>query len=174
MCRALFVSSVRWGRLFRTPHPMRGKTSAWQHLDIQVVSGGFPEQGHPHVLLWYYESQTSTLTPAIHCIAMDPNMALSGSSGWDLTIRARLVTHNRPLLSTVESPVPSLFIQLKPLHFSFSPICPPQTCTLWWLQLQAGHVACRPLDDLLHPHWKAGLWVAWQSTGLFLSSSFWI
>lgn len=65
---------------------------------------------------------------------------------------------------------------LRLLHFLFSPICPPQTCTLWRLPLQAGLEASEPQGDILQQMgiytWamslKAGLWVAQGSTGLCL------
>lgn len=78
-----------------------------------------------------------------HCIATDTDMALSGNSvaPWAGTLPwpqlAGLGTHNRLLVSSLESPVPFLFIRLKLLHFS-SPPMPPDTCTLWWFPLQAG------------------------------------
>lgn len=51
-------------------------------------------------------------------IAMDT--ALSGSLPWPLVVE--LATDNRLLLSTLESPAPSLFIMFKLFHISVSPI----------------------------------------------------
>lgn len=75
--------------------------------------------------------------------------APTGTSPWPPV--AGLTTHGRRLLSTLGSPIPSLFIMFKLLHVSFSPICLPHTHTLWWFLLQAGHVFGRPLGDILHP-----------------------
>lgn len=47
-------------------------------------------------------------------------MALSDSAGWGLTLMAGLATHNRLLLSALESQVPSFFKQLQLLNFSLS------------------------------------------------------
>lgn len=69
-------------------------------------------------------------------------MALIGSSSRDFTMApggVGLPTHKRIPLFTLESPVPFLFIMLKLLPFSFSSICRPQACTLWWLLLLVGH-----------------------------------
>jgi hypothetical protein len=86
-------------------------------------------------------------------------------------------------LSTFESPIPCLFIMTKLFHSSFSSICSPHTCTLWWLQLQAGHVAGGPLGDISHIHlrphhtaWCGGLlstpevrgWHAYPQVSVFL------
>lgn len=57
------------------------------------------------------------------CIATDPDIALSISSGCDLTMAPRFVTHISLLLSIPESAIPSLFMMLNLLCFSFSPIC---------------------------------------------------
>lgn len=54
-------------------------------------------------------------------------------------------THIRLFLSTLESPVASLFRLLKLFCFSFSPISPPHTCTSQWLLLWVGHMAGGPL-----------------------------
>lgn len=53
--------------------------------------------------------------------------------------------------SSFESPVPSLFLILKTLHFAFSPTCLPHTCMLWSLLLQTGHSIGRRLGDILSP-----------------------
>lgn len=63
-------------------------------------------------------------------------MALGGSSGWDFLMAAGVLAGC--FFSILESPVPSLFIMLKRLHFSLPPISPPHTHTLRWLPLQAG------------------------------------
>lgn len=77
-------------------------------------------------------------------------MALSGYSWWDLnTAQAMwLATHNSLLLYILSLHF-HLFILFKLLHFTFSPICPPHTRTLWWLLLQAGHMAGGSLGDIL-------------------------
>ena len=80
-------------------------------------------------------------TNPYHCIAKDQFTTLSGSSGWSLN---RLI-----ILSLLESPVPSLFTMLRPLHFPFSPIHPPHTYILRWLLLQVGHTAGGILGDIL-------------------------
>lgn len=51
-------------------------------------------------------------------------MAVSGSSGWDLTIAqvAGLANENKQFLSTLKSLVPSSFIMLLLIQFSFSPL----------------------------------------------------
>ena len=59
-----------------------------------------------------------------------------------------MATHNWLLLSTLKSPVSSLFMMLNVLFLPFSLIWPPHTHTLWWLLLQAGHMASGPLGDI--------------------------
>jgi hypothetical protein len=54
---------------------------------------------------------------------MNPDMAPSSSQVWALVVV--LAIYNRLLLSTLESPIPSLFIMLKMLSTSFSNICLP-------------------------------------------------
>jgi hypothetical protein len=97
-------------------------------------------------------------------------MALIGSSGWNFTMApgdVGLTTYKRIILFTLESSVPSLFIMLTLLHFSFSSTCH----TLWWLLLQVGYVASDPLGDILQQAsvydlpvpcagGRAGMWVA--------------
>lgn len=61
---------------------------------------------------------------------------------------AGLDIHNRLLLSSSSCLVPCLFMMLKLLHISFSPICLPHSHTLWWLLLQAGHEAGIPLGNI--------------------------
>lgn len=58
------------------------------------------------------------------CIAMHSDVALRGSLGWasPWPQMAGLVIHSRLSLSTPESPVPTLSILLKLLHFFLSPI----------------------------------------------------
>ena len=74
------------------------------------------------------------------CIAMNPDIALSGRSGGDFTIA--------PGGGTGTSSVLSLFMTLKLLHFSFCLIS-PHTHTLWWLLQQADIMAGGRLGDII-------------------------
>lgn len=102
--------------------------------------------GHPHrpLLLCTHGLR--------HCLQRQPSMGPFH----------RLDTHNRRLLSTLESPVPSFFRMLKLPTFFFSPSCPSYICTLWWLWLKADHIAGGPLGSILHPHcmmwWQVGVY----------------
>ena len=62
----------RWGQL----------SCSAQTLDIHVVPGGCPNQGSPYVS----SSNTRHGHDTCRLIAKDPEMSLSGSSGWDLTM----------------------------------------------------------------------------------------
>lgn len=55
-----------------------------------------------------------------------PRHGLCSSKVWDFTMasRARLATHNRVFLSTLTSPVPSLFLMLKLIWLFLCPIYP--------------------------------------------------
>lgn len=90
------------------------------------------------------------LTPAVAVIELD--MALTDSPSWDSAQPQvlGLATHSRLPLSTLSLSSISLRT-LKVLHLSLLSIRSPQTCTLWWLLLQAGHMAGRPLGDIPHP-----------------------
>lgn len=70
------------------------------------------------LVIWTMDIDTNPC----HCIAMDSAMASAaaqaGTSPWPQEVG--LITHNRLLLSTLESPVPSLLTVLKLLCFSFS------------------------------------------------------
>ena len=94
-------------------------------------------------------------------------MALSGSLGWKFTMapggRAGHSQEATPLL--LKFPVPSLFITLKLLHFSFFPVCLCHSLTLWWLPLQAGHEAGRPLSNNLSLCYEV-----WQQAGVYSPS----
>lgn len=87
---------------------------------------------------------------------------LSDSLGWALTMAlgAGLATHNRLLLSTLESPAPSIFLKFKLLHSSLS---------------FNHHIftyfdgSCYRLAMAIELE-GAGLWVAWWSAGLLSSS----
>ena len=81
---------------------------------------------------------------------MDPDMVLSGSSGWDLTLAPgdRLATHNRLPLSAVEPPVPSLFIMLKLIHFFLSYL----TLHIVAAPAAGWPCSCWPLGTILHSH----------------------
>jgi hypothetical protein len=68
-------------------------------------------------------------------MATDPDLFLRGSTDWDFTMTSGQATHSRLLLSNLVCPVPSLFVILKLLHFSFSLVC------------LVGHMAGGPLGD---------------------------
>ena len=92
---------------------------------------------------------------------------------------AGMATHNWLLLSTLKSPVSSLFMMLNVLFLPFSLIWPPHTHTLWWLAgpwvtfpfMLLGVVASGCLQPAWASCWRAGLRVACRSAGLCLSSS---
>lgn len=88
---------------------------------------------------------------------MDPDMVLSGSSGWDLTLAPgdRLATHNRLLFSTLELPVLPLFIMLKLLHFLSLP-------SYGSLLVQGRHTASEPLGNILCP-----CCMSWKQVGVY-------
>lgn len=69
-----------------------------------------------------------------------------GTSPWSQVVG--LVTHNRPLLFTLNTLVLCLHKVLELLHFSFSPTYPIHIYTLWWVPLQATHAAGRPVNDI--------------------------
>jgi hypothetical protein len=78
---------------------------------------------------------------------MDLDMALSGSLAWNLTTApvVWLATYNRLLLSTLKSPVWSLFIMLKLFLFSFF-----SHLSIIYLHIVVAPAAGRhPLGDLL-------------------------
>lgn len=83
-------------------------------------------------------------------LAMDPHMALSCSSGWDLTMAsggwAAHLQQASPLHLWVSSSIFLHNAQAAPLLFL------SHTCTLCWLLFEAGHTAGRPLGDILRPH----------------------
>ena len=89
-------------------HPASDWASSEQPLDIYKVPG-------TSVRTSVIVRATDINTDPRSCIATDPDMALSGDMDWDFTMATdgRHATHNRPLLSFLESPVPSLFITLK-------------------------------------------------------------
>ena len=92
--------------------------------------------------------------------ATDSDMALSSSSGWDLTMSpGGRAGNSQQAIPFHPGGSSSIFIILKLLH-SFSPIRPPQTYTLWWLLVQAGLMAGRHLNGIFCPFcvacWQAG------------------
>lgn len=76
-------------------------------------------------------------------------MTLSINLGWDFTIApSGEAGHSQqaiPLHPPVSSSIPLHNDQAVPLLFL---ICPQHTCTLWWLLLQAGHMAGSPLGNI--------------------------
>ena len=76
-----------------------------------------------------------------------------------------LTTHNRlTLLYPKVLTILFLIIMLKLLHFSFSTICLPHSCTLWLFPMQAGHAVGRPLSDILHL-----FCVVWRQMGVSIA-----
>jgi hypothetical protein len=87
-----------------------------QTRDVRVASGNLSHR-HQH-------------RPCC-CRATHPDMALSSSPGQDFTMASGgSAGYSHPLfLSILQSPVPPLFIKLKPLCFLFSPVSPTHTCS---------------------------------------------
>jgi hypothetical protein len=144
---------VNWGRASSdSPRTTTWSPAAILTRDIPMFSRG-NMRGHQHQLLLLH-SHRFTYSPQ-----------------WELW----LGSHNGPRwwgwpFTAGYSSQPSslqlhLFILLKLFHFSFFPICPRHTCTLWWVQLQAGHKAGGPLHDILYP-----CYVAWQQMGVSIGS----
>lgn len=98
---------------------------------------------------------------------MDLDMALSGSLAWNLTTApvVWLATYNRLLLSTLKSPVWSLFIMLKLFLFSFF-----SHLSIIYLHIVVAPAAGSPfmpgeaLGDLCGCH------MTWLQTGLCMCS----
>jgi hypothetical protein len=122
------------------------------------------------VVIW----ATDINTDPCNCIDLNSDMDLSGSLGWNLSMVSGGV-----LLTgySFKSPVPSLIIMLKLLHYSFSLIWSPHThcggshCRLvTWLAgpWVFGMVTIRCLCPACVVWWRTGLWVAWQFSGLYL------
>lgn len=84
------------------------------------------------------------------CMATDPDMTLSGSTGWDFTTAdvVGLATHSRLFLSTLMCPFSSLFIMFTLSCFALSHICPP--CSL--------HTVVAPAAGWPYS-WLVALWV---------------
>lgn len=59
--------------------PVRARASFAQPLDISMIPGGSPDQGHPHdavVVIGVTDIHTAA------CMASDPDLVLSSSMGW--------------------------------------------------------------------------------------------
>lgn len=134
---------------------MKGGASSSQALDIHIVPWAVAPTSNIPMFPSGNMSHRHPHDPCC-CVARDSDMALRGS-GWDFNMAPGgrwMATHNTPPLGSL---VPSLFIIIKPLHFSFFSIYPAYTHTLWRLPLQAGHATGRPLDDTLHlASWRGG------------------
>lgn len=106
------------------------------------------------------------------CMAMDPDMALSGSasqiSPWpQVTLQA---SHIMLGLPTLTSPDPTVFTVLRLLCFSFSTISPPHTSTSWWFQ--EGH-ALGGISECHLPAHLVCLWEnLWMPSSIFPTQSF--
>lgn len=75
------------------------KVISAQPLDICMVSGSSPDQGHLYSLQWWNEPRTWTLIPA----AVWPQTQIYASTGWDSTIEAGQATPLHHLVSSFTS-----------------------------------------------------------------------
>lgn len=101
------ITGKRQAQLSRVPHPVRGRASSAQPLDMHVVLGSCSNQGHPH--------------GHRHCyyVATDSGVALSSSSsGWHLSMVAEGGTaHSPPVRPRVSSSISLHRAQAAPLLF---------------------------------------------------------
>jgi hypothetical protein len=117
------ATGKRWGYLSRAPEPVLHSPA---HLRGPWL---LPRPGMSSwslVVIWAIDINTDPR----HFIAMDPNMALSDSTGCDFTMASAGWTGYNWFFSTFESPVPSLFLMAKPAHFFSLPSVYHITCTL--------------------------------------------
>lgn len=110
---ALLIAAIveKWGQLARAPYSVRD----WGQF---CTTPGYPPHGssgclnqrHHHGYLY------PLLLLCTHRLSHGPQQQLGLGPHCGLRWQSWLTAHSRLLCSTLESPVPSLFIMLKPLH----------------------------------------------------------
>lgn len=159
------------------------------------MSGPSPENSRQGVWLILHSPQTDPCC----CWAMDPAMALGGSTGQDLTVVLDGITgySHQSVLTTLESPVPPLFIAPHPsvsphlpfLHYFLAPLrgtqgfwvsgivsgmvsavlCP--TCAVWYQQgsfwVWSAHIGLPGFAGLVIIRGLLTAWATQTQEGIF-------